>query len=212
MAQQAVRPRLSLLQQDRSRKTRKRLIAAADRLWRDRGFDDTAVMDVSHAAGVSKATFFYYFPRKEDLLVELALASAEHVWEEWEQLADRDLGTQETLKVIVLAIARRSQRTPRILLARTIVELLGLAGQWQAVRGDRPDFHKLFSAIFAKGKRKGDIPRGHDIDELASILTLTLLQGMLYWARHDNAEALDTILWRRTDMLLKGFLARGSSR
>lgn len=83
MAQQATEPRVSLLQQDRSRETRRRLIEAADRLWREKGFDSTAVSEVCEAAGVSKGTFFYYFPRKEDLLIDLALATAERVWEQW---------------------------------------------------------------------------------------------------------------------------------
>ncbi len=212
MAQQATEPRVSLLQQDRSRETRRRLIEAADRLWREKGFDSTAVSEVCEAAGVSKGTFFYYFPRKEDLLIDLALATAERVWEQWEQLAEKDLSTRETLKILVNSIARRAQRTPRLLLARTIVELLGLAGQWQSVRGERPDFHKIFAATFTKGKRNGDVSRAHDVDELASILTLTLLQGMLFWARGDNNESLHALLWRRTDTLLKGFLSRGKIR
>jgi len=207
MAQSTAEPRVALLQQDRSRETRRRLIDTAQRLWRKHGFDEVAVSEICESAGVSKGTFFYYFRRKEDLLVELALVSAEQAWEEWEDLEQRKLSTRESLKAVISSTARRAEQTPRPLLARTMMELFRHAGDWESLRGERTDLHKIFAAIFANGKRAGDVSRSKDVDELASILTATLLQGMLFWARDEDRESLEALLWRRTDMLLKGFLA-----
>lgn len=47
---------------------RRELVAAAIRLFRDRGYEETTVDDIAAAAGVGRRTFFRYFPSKEDAI------------------------------------------------------------------------------------------------------------------------------------------------
>ncbi|GAA1402143.1 hypothetical protein GCM10009613_61600 [Pseudonocardia kongjuensis] len=47
---------------------RRELVAAAARLFTERGYDDTTVDDIAAAAGVGRRTFFRYFRGKEDAL------------------------------------------------------------------------------------------------------------------------------------------------
>ena len=56
---------------DRQRRAlRQRLFDVALGLIRKRGFDSCTVQDITTAAGVSKGTFFNYFPTKEHVLAE----------------------------------------------------------------------------------------------------------------------------------------------
>jgi AcrR family transcriptional regulator len=62
---------------------RRELVAAAVRLFRTRGYDDTTVDDIAAAAGVGRRTFFRYFPSKEDAISpdhEVALARIAEVF------------------------------------------------------------------------------------------------------------------------------------
>src|ERR1700742_3046096 len=52
----------------RKRETREAIVAAAERLFADRGYDGVTVADVAAAAGVSVKTLFVYFHSKEDLV------------------------------------------------------------------------------------------------------------------------------------------------
>jgi AcrR family transcriptional regulator len=47
---------------------RRELVAAAVRLFRIQGYEETTVDDIAAAAGVGRRTFFRYFPSKEDAI------------------------------------------------------------------------------------------------------------------------------------------------
>lgn len=198
-------PRLSKLQQKRSRETRAKLMSAALQLWRDHGFDETTVAEVCDAAGVSKGTFYFYFPRKEDLLLELAVTTSERTWEEAQKLLAGEAATPVILKEIIIAMAKRTQRTPRPLLARTVEELLGAVGQrWEHLRGDRQAFGTVFTAVFDRAKKRGELKSFFHPADLASMLTILLLQGMLGWAWGEYPVSLERVLWSRAILVLQG--------
>jgi AcrR family transcriptional regulator len=52
----------------RKRETREAIVAAAERLFAVRGYDDVTVAEVADAAGVSVKTLFVHFRSKEDLV------------------------------------------------------------------------------------------------------------------------------------------------
>jgi AcrR family transcriptional regulator len=47
---------------------RVRLVAAALHLFSEQGYDDTTVAEIAERAGLTKSTFFRYFPDKKDVL------------------------------------------------------------------------------------------------------------------------------------------------
>lgn len=50
--------------------TRRAISAAADRLFRERGFENVTVDEIAAAADVGRMTVFNYFPRKEDMFFD----------------------------------------------------------------------------------------------------------------------------------------------
>jgi len=55
----------------RGRKTRKKLLSAAESLFGARGFHGTSVVDITRAAGVGQGTFYLYFESKEEVFRQL---------------------------------------------------------------------------------------------------------------------------------------------
>src|SRR3954468_16586320 len=69
--------RRASFQRARSVETKRTLVQAAMALWRTNGYASTTVADICRAAGGSKALFYFYFPRKEDVLFEVGVLSTQ---------------------------------------------------------------------------------------------------------------------------------------
>ncbi|MGD0730048.1 MAG: TetR family transcriptional regulator [Terracidiphilus sp.] len=107
MNQVATRLRTRLRQQ-----TRSEIVAVAFDLFARRGFKKVSVEMISAAAGISRATFFNYFPQKELLLREVASARAEKLKN---VLGDLEAaGHTPSAEAILQLILKLSQENARI--------------------------------------------------------------------------------------------------
>ena len=59
---------------DQGRERRQQLLDAAGRLFAERGYANTRIIDICDAAGVAKGLFYWYFENKEALFVDLVRA------------------------------------------------------------------------------------------------------------------------------------------
>jgi len=57
---------------DQGLERKQQLLDCAARLFAERGYDDTRVIDIVREAGVAKGLFYWYFDNKEQLFAELA--------------------------------------------------------------------------------------------------------------------------------------------
>jgi AcrR family transcriptional regulator len=60
----------------RSERTRRKLIDAAKQVFLERGFHGARAEDIAAAAGMSRGTFYIYFPSKNDIFLALGRDSA----------------------------------------------------------------------------------------------------------------------------------------
>ena len=56
---------------DKAETAQEKIIAAAQALFSEKGFDATRVDDIARAAGINKALIYYYFKSKDDILTHL---------------------------------------------------------------------------------------------------------------------------------------------
>jgi len=65
----------------KAEETRNRILDAALRLFRDRGFDQTTMRDVATEAGVATGAAYYYYRSKEDLVMAFYLRTDQEAQE-----------------------------------------------------------------------------------------------------------------------------------
>lgn len=66
-----LRPALRTPQQDRSRRTRQEILAAAMSCFEQRGYDETTTAAIARKAGIAVGTLYGYFRDKREILLEI---------------------------------------------------------------------------------------------------------------------------------------------
>lgn len=69
---------------EKKSQTRQQILAVAERLFREQGYERTSVNNIFQAAGISRMTFFNYFPDRTALLTALATAWLENYLESFD--------------------------------------------------------------------------------------------------------------------------------
>ncbi len=198
-------PRVAKLSQDRAHRTRRALVDAASALWAERGYDQVAVADICDRAGVSKGTFFYYFPTKEHLLLELVAAGGgEAVADAVDERIAADAPILEVLQAAVSVLAAGQQYAPRELVGRATLEVL--RGTRKARADDtRTELREVYTRAYTAAMTRGELPTTFHPAELAAITNWTLLQGTLFWALGAVGPLrLEQVLWRRVQLVVHG--------
>ncbi|MFN2614033.1 MAG: TetR/AcrR family transcriptional regulator [Actinomycetota bacterium] len=65
---------------EQGEKTRARLMEAAAKVFRERGYSGTRVDDITQSAGTSHGAFYLYFANKQDVLEALAVETADEMY------------------------------------------------------------------------------------------------------------------------------------
>jgi len=94
---------MSAKQQQRSEETRKKVIAAAGKLFAGKGYDAVTMREIAKESGCSHTTIYIYFKDKEALLTELSMPPLQDLLLRFEALLATDRPAEDRLKAISLA-------------------------------------------------------------------------------------------------------------
>ena len=177
---------------------------AALALWTERGFDrgveETTVEEIARAAGVTKGTFYFHFAHKEDILLELGWGTAEVLYEEATDGLAEHLPAADILDGLLVSLARRVESVPKVATARSVAEFYrsppsthssGHFGIWRS-----------FAVTLEVGREQGLLPGDVDVDEVAVMLEVLVMDALLSWARYDTP--LVALLRQRAAVVLAG--------
>lgn len=197
------------LQQDRSRATRKAIMAAAEKLWRTKGFDSVSVDDVCQAAGVAKGTFYFYFSKKEHLLVMLVFSRLYPRESEIQALLDSEMTTLDVCREIATDIADRAVKLDPVLTRRAIEQSFASYPDIARLEGGDRYLRDYLLPVFLRGQQRGEVVGDWDPHTVTPMLAWSLLQGVNFWGRGAiRAEDLADNLCQRTELITRGAAQR----
>jgi AcrR family transcriptional regulator len=81
---------------------RRRIFSTASRLFSQKGYLATSLDDIATAASVNKASVYYYYRSKADLLYEIALSAIQALLDLAAPIADSDLSPRQKLEALVV--------------------------------------------------------------------------------------------------------------
>jgi len=108
---------------DRQREeTHRRLYECSLHVFRRDGFADAKIDDIAKMAGVSRGTFYFHFPTKDDVLLELLYQVESNNVAAIQALAD-DTPLERVLEVFLDSMAAAWENEPRLLADTCIIGL-----------------------------------------------------------------------------------------
>ena len=152
-------------------------------LWRANGYANTTIADICRAAGVSKALFYFYFPRKEDVLFEFVAESEEAAYQATRPLLDKPYEVVDVIAVALATLEARMQRNSPELVIQTIVEGYRRIVGSGTPGTTRPEWTAdMFLELFERARSDGKLPAHFDATHLARVAQSLVSEGARRWA------------------------------
>jgi AcrR family transcriptional regulator len=137
------------------RETRQRLYQAALSIFRDRGVAGARIDEIAQLAGVSRGTFYFHYPSKEDVLVQLMQESQLHIVERLDALSE-DAPIDVVLHEVARGMADLWQQEPRMLAEIGMVALRRTAKNLSEIDGSHP-VQVALVPWFERSADRGDV-------------------------------------------------------
>ncbi len=164
----------------KGKETKKKIIKGAEILFTENGYDSTTVQDICNKAEISKGAFFYHFPTKEFLFLEILdkyLSELDKRMNEIEKKSKNTLRAMEEMVIILEEIFITSEGKFTIFL-----EFLRKASKeteiMKKISYQFQKYKKYVYEMIEKGKREENIKKEID-SEFFSQLIISLAIGMI---------------------------------
>jgi AcrR family transcriptional regulator len=185
---------------EQKEKTREHLFAVAMRLFQRRGYDDVNVDDIVRAAKVARGTFYFHFPKKDDVLLEAIRRSEERVVARLEAIVE-DAPLRGVLGIATHAFAEDWVARRDLLPHAGAVALRRIAAVEVEREQDplRPALGRHVGRALAVGELRSGLPA----QMLADIFLLNVFAGLMAWA-HAGEPDLATVMGAIVELFLQG--------
>jgi AcrR family transcriptional regulator len=171
----------------RGDRTRAAIRDAANRLFIERGVGDTTVEAICAAAGVSKGTFYLYFHRREDLLLEYGRRRLRRIREMLPDLIRRKT-FREALGAVLDEVVR-GKEWGREVTGRALLEM---GTSWEGLGVESPD--KLIEPLIELAQARGEVRRDIPSDALAHFVLRSILGALRDWGLGSDDRDRETAL------------------
>jgi len=194
--------------------TRRRIFDAAIALFREHGFEQTTVDDITEKADVGRGTFFNYFPRKEALLAYLSAERLAEVEENAAELLASAEPAREKLHHLYRQAAMAHE--PDRELARFVfVETMKRA--FEPTQGASARWQTVICSVLAQGRERGELRRDLDDVRVEAVLSGVYIVTIYEWLFGPDGGCtpiadLASELRARLDLAIDGLVPRKGGR
>ena len=176
----------------RKRESRRKLMAAARKLFVERGYHETRPQDISREAGVGHGTFYLHFEDKLDCFLAFTEEAADelHVFVETHHAVAGSLETG--IHELLTAIFEYSDENPGVLAAAlTDISVLSTGDTGRRVPVDR--WAEVWADLLNKWKEAGEAAPDLDARLVGYLIGGAIKQGGAYGYRRklDRARMID---------------------
>jgi AcrR family transcriptional regulator len=190
-----------LLRETKKKQTKEAIMKHAIKLFKQKGYENVTVEEITTACGIAKGTFFNYFPKKEhillhitdtymDLLNDIVLRHKEGT------IKDRITHIFDDLLQIYL---KHSD-----LLRLTLEETMRSAIRSETESTNIKRFQETLSSLIEKEKENSSFLKRRESDMVASILVGIFFHTLINWPSDLDKEKMMDMIQQQLDIVWEG--------
>ena len=182
---------------------RQRILAAAVKLFAERGFDATTVQEVVAAAGVTKGALYHHFASKDELLYEIYRGVIGKQNADLDAIVEQRKGNAETVREILVNVVQSTVTNldEASVFFREAHKLD--AEHMSAFRADRRLYHKNLCAVIESGQRAGEFASVVPADTIVQV-AMGVVNQLPVWYRRDGKKSAEELGQEIADFVLAG--------
>jgi len=169
-----------------------KILSVAERLFWEKGYLGTSVDEVAKVANVNKASIYYYFENKVDLLYQVILNSMRDLLESVAPIANSNMAPKEKFEKLIthhilwrtshISIAGLAEVERKNLPADYQEKYIGMRNEYEMI------FRKTLKELIDRGEFRDTDPK------VASFFTLGILNSIRWYRPNGDLSPMDIAL------------------
>jgi AcrR family transcriptional regulator len=192
------------LREKKKIETKNKIFEVAGKLFKEKGFDNTTVDEITREAGIGKGTFFNYFQTKAALLQEFGKQKEELVYNLVKDELTKSTSTKEKIKNTLVFVARSNEKDKE-LTKLFVFEYLRHYGYEE--RRSR-SLNTILQDLLENGVKKGEVKIGIDVKRAAENITGIYYSSLMEWLWSNSEYSFSEDISKKIDMVFEGIAER----
>ncbi|KPV57874.1 TetR family transcriptional regulator [Paenibacillus sp. A3] len=197
-----------MLRASRKQELKERIFTQSIKLFKEKGFDNVTVEEITQACGIAKGTFYNYFPKKEAVLLHLAVSQLESVHESIQHNKNMPDLKQQLLHLFSNLFHQYAEQPDMV---RLVVSEMMRADMFiDAEMRIMERFRQALAALLDDAKNKGQLTTQAVSEDIAAVLTGVYFNSLMIWlsAGTDTLQ-IETLFQRHFDIVWEGIRSGG---
>ncbi|WP_088831213.1 TetR/AcrR family transcriptional regulator [Paenibacillus tyrfis] len=197
-----------MLRASRKQELKERIFAQSIKLFKEKGFDNVTVEEITQACGIAKGTFYNYFPKKEAVLLHLAVSQLESVHESIQNNKNMPDLKQHLLHLFSNLFHQYAEQPDMV---RLVVSEMMRADMFiNAEMRIMERFRQALATLLEDAKDKEQLTTQAASEDIAAVLTSVYFNSLMIWlSAGTNAIQIETLFQRHFDIVWEGIRSGG---
>ena len=180
--------------------TKNNIFEVTGRLFKEKGYVNTTVDEITREAGIGKGTFFNYFPTKEALLMDFVIQKEELVYDLVLKELKTNKSVREKIKNVLVLVAKSNEKDKE-LTKLFVFEYMRRYG-YSERKSDR--LNLLMCELLEIGIGAKEVKKSIDIKKAAGNITGVYLASLMEWLWSESDYSLSEDISIKIDMIFDG--------
>ena len=195
------------LREKKKIETKNRIFEVSGKLFKEKGFENTTIDEITKEAGIAKGTFFNYFPTKESLVFYFAEQKAELIYDLTEKEAVKHLHTKERMKKFLVALAESYEKDKDLTKLLFFEYRRYIENSRNAPDKERNPHYRLINVLLGllqEGIEKREVKESIDTRMAAETLNAVYFHTLMMWLKSENELSFSRNISAKIDLLFEG--------